>query len=284
MHTASRENAVIRIVRVAYSALFGFFWYYSPLNKFRDMKFMSDFDVVDGFMTGKSVARIGDGELRIMEDIPSIFFQDNNEELRSRLIKLAKTEDNGLIVCFPSTLKSHKVLTLKARMFWVSNIYWNRKRWRKYIDLERIYGDTQITRPYIDYGQKKTASERFDNLKRAWRGKKVCIIEGRDTHFGEGNDLLKDAIEVRRILAPARNAFRAYDDILEKAKRVEGDFIYLIALGPTATVLVAELSRSGRTAFDVGHIDVEYEWLLSGAHKKTAVAGKYVNERGGYEQ
>ena len=283
MHTASKESAIIRIMRIVYSVFFGFFWYYSPLNKFRHMKFMSDTDVVDGFLEGKSVARIGDGELRIMESIPSAFFQENDEKLRDGLIRVAETKDDNLIVCLPSPLKSLKGLTLKARAFWISNIFWNRKRWGKYIDLKRIYGDTQITRPYIDYRQKKMVNEKFDNLKKAWLGRKVCLIEGKDTHFGEMNDLLSGAIEVRRILAPTKNAFNEYDSILEKAKKVDKDYIYLIALGPTATVLAAELSRNGRSAFDVGHIDVEYEWFLSGARKKISVVGKYVNESGEHE-
>lgn len=29
---------------------------------------------------------------------------------------------------------------------------------------------------------------------------------------------------------------------------------------------------------DIGHIDVEYEWYLMGATKKTAIPNKYVNE------
>ena len=54
--------------------------------------------------------------------------------------------------------------------------------------------------------------------------------------------------------------------------------MHVLALGPTASILAAELSRFDIQALDVGHIDVEYEWYLSGAKEKTAIVGKYVNE------
>jgi hypothetical protein len=31
-------------------------------------------------------------------------------------------------------------------------------------------------------------------------------------------------------------------------------------------------------ALDIGHIDIEYEWFLQGADRKTAVAGKATQE------
>ena len=34
----------------------------------------------------------------------------------------------------------------------------------------------------------------------------------------------------------------------------------------------------GFQAMDVGHVDIEYEWMLMGAKDKVAVPNKYVNE------
>ena len=34
----------------------------------------------------------------------------------------------------------------------------------------------------------------------------------------------------------------------------------------------------GFQAIDIGHLDIEYEWFLSHANKKTRVENKYVNE------
>lgn len=276
--TASLESNIRRIARLVYSVSFGIFWYYSPANYFRKIRFMSDEEVVDSFLNGKSITRFGDGELRVMEKIPSDFFQENDNKLSDKLIDVVGRIDDNLIVCLPRPLKTFNGLNMSAKLFWISNIYWNRRAWKKYINLDRTYGNTQITRPYIDCKNKEVVERKFENLKRIWNNKNICIIEGRNTHFGEGNDLLENTKKIKRILASPKNAFREFDEILIKAKKVNSDFIFLVALGPTATVLVSELAQLGRVAFDVGHLDIEYEWFRRGAKKKSAVDNKSVNE------
>lgn len=276
--TASVENKAVRLARIAYSLVFGFIWYYSPLNKFKKMKFMSYEKLVDEFNAGKSVARYGDGELRILERIPSNFYQKNNDKLVEELEKITLHKNKKLIVCMPLPLKSTKGLVFSTKLFWISNTYWNRKKWAKYIDLDYEYGNTQVTRPYIDYIDKESAKKRYENLRRIWDGKSICLIEGSKTHLGEGNDLFNNAKEIKRIIAPATNAFDHIDELLAKAKKVDKKFIFLIALGPAATVLASELAKHERRAFDVGHIDVEYEWMQSGTKKKIPISGKAVNE------
>lgn len=276
--SASVESRPKRIFRIIYSTTCGFFWYYSPLNKFRKMKFMSDKETVEAFLNGKSIARYGDGELRIIGNIPSDFYQKNDNELAEKLTDIAKNNNKNLIICFPKPLKTLKGMTLKAKMFWISNVFWNRKIWKKCINLDKIYGNTQITRPYIDYKNKNGAKTRYDILKKIWNGRDICIIEGEDTHLGVGNDLFVNAKSVKRIIAPAKNAFDEFGKIFEKAKKVQKDCIFLIALGPTAPVLAYELSKRGRVAFDAGHIDIEYEWMRAGVKRKIAIEGKAVNE------
>ena len=48
--------------------------------------------------------------------------------------------------------------------------------------------------------------------------------------------------------------------------------------GPAATGLAYDLHLNGYQAVDIGHVDVEYEWLLMGAEKKTALKNKMVFE------
>ena len=56
------------------------------------------------------------------------------------------------------------------------------------------------------------------------------------------------------------------------------DALYLIALGPTATILAYDLFKNGRQAIDVGHVDIEYEWFCRKVDKKIKIPNKYVNE------
>ena len=60
------------------------------------------------------------------------------------------------------------------------------------------------------------------------------------------------------------------------------EYVVLIALGPTATVLAYDLNAKGYQALDIGHIDIEYEWYLQKAKWKTKIENKYVNEAGGF--
>ena len=57
----------------------------------------------------------------------------------------------------------------------------------------------------------------------------------------------------------------------------------LLALGPTASILAYDLARQNIQAIDIGHLDVEYEWLRMKAKTKVPVKGRYVNEAGGFE-
>ena len=49
-------------------------------------------------------------------------------------------------------------------------------------------------------------------------------------------------------------------------------------LGPTAKILAYRLSRLGYRALDLGHIDLEYEWMKMGAEKKVLLRNKHTAE------
>lgn len=51
-------------------------------------------------------------------------------------------------------------------------------------------------------------------------------------------------------------------------------------MGPTATILAADLSTRGYQAIDIGHIDIEYEWSRMHVTHKVPVENKFVNEAG----
>ena len=83
---------------------------------------------------------------------------------------------------------------------------------------------------------------------------------------------------IRRILAPEKNAFGKYTEIVESIKKnCKKDDLLILALGPTASILAYELS-SEYQALDMGHVDIEYEWFKMGAEEKVPVKNKHVNE------
>lgn len=117
---------------------------------------------------------------------------------------------------------------------------------------------------------------------KVWENREVAIIEGNETRLGCGNDFLKHALSVERILTSPENAFskKEENETFVKDKISTGKLI-LLALGPTATIIAYDLSECGYQALDIGHCDIEYEWFKLGTKEKIAIRGKYTSEVNG---
>lgn len=231
-----------------------------------------------------SVSRFGDGEFYLMWQLIGSPFQKKDTRLSERLREVIHSQSDNLIVCVPYYL--HRIdPDLKMR-----TQRWARDWVVRYVDLikqtfdeisNKTFYDTNFTRFYVNHNDKAKSKRHIELIKKFWEDRDVCIIEGESTRFGVGNDLLSKAKSVKRILCPPVNAFDKYDEILQTALNlVPKDSLVVCALGMTATVLAYDLSRNGYQAIDMGHLDIEYEWLLMGATEKTAVKNKAVNEVG----
>lgn len=250
------------------------------------LKIMTYQDTIRYIIDNKaSVARYGDGEFKLMVDGESLRFQPYSDELREALTKVIAERPDNLLVCISRALmdvNTSKEYNKRSKEFW--------KKWRwfhlpetvQYIRKcgagNYVFGDTLITRPYIDYVKCNRAAVSFEMLKKIWDGRDIIMVEGNETRLGIGNDLFDNATSIKRIITPNKNAFSVYDKILQSVRQNNHGELVLIALGPTATVLAADLCREGIWAIDVGHIDIEYEWYLMQADDKTQIEGKYVNE------
>lgn len=229
----------------------------------------------------KSLARFGDGEIMWMagEAMPS--FQSYSPELGRDLIKAFTSENDNLLVGIPYGVFDASKCNLLAKMHWRIFGADYLPRIEKYIDMSRKYCNTNITRPYIDYHDRRYSEATFKLLKRIWDGKDIVIVEGEKTKLGMGNDLLDNAKSIRRILCPAENAYRVLGKIKDSIQvNVEKDALILSALGPTASILAAQLCNEGYQFVDIGHVDVEYMWFLNHAVLRETIEGKYVNESG----
>ncbi|MBR5223436.1 MAG: DUF1792 domain-containing protein, partial [Clostridia bacterium] len=118
--------------------------------------------------------------------------------------------------------------------------------------------------------------------KKIWENKKLLIVEGEFTRNGVGNDLFASAKSVSRVICPAENAYDRYEEIVEYVASVADSYDeILVTLGPTAKVVVYELSKRNIRAIDLGHLDNEYEWFLADKGVRVDIPGKYVNEISG---
>lgn len=231
-----------------------------------------------------SIARYGDGEFDHILDLKDEGFQVRSKELTRVLAEVLDNKDKRLLLCVPRCFNTIRGCNNHSGTFWID---WGKRdnHHQQIVDLIRshtgkayLFGDSQITRPYIDWENSMRAERTFPMLKALWAGRDILIVEGEQTRLGVGNDLYDGAASVKRILAPAVGAFEYYDEIRKTiADNYHGELI-LLALGPTATVLAADFAAQDMQALDIGNIDIEYEWFLRGARERVAIPGKFTNE------
>ena len=224
-----------------------------------------------------SVSRYGDGEFNVIRERGNGFCH-YNPKLAERVREVLDVEVPNHVVCLPHVLVSHENINFRTKVFWLSFFVKAYEVLSRHLREDYVYYDASFTRFYFAYKNKNVCKGYLEGIKRIWEGRDVLLVEGEYSRLGVNNDLFANAGEVRRVLAPAEDAFERYDAILEAAMEHGRGRLILLALGQTATVLAYDLAKEGFWAIDIGHVDVEYEWYLRGAKDKIKIAGKYVQE------
>ena len=228
-----------------------------------------------------SIARYGDGEFDLMLQIRPEGYQEISDNLSDALRRVFQNQSKQLLICLPYPIVSTKGLKKHGKKYWRG---WclNRQpqivsELRSAMDSDYQFGDAFVSRPFSGYESREYSAKLFSMLKELWQDKNILFVEGEKTRLGVENDLFDNARSIKRILCPAENAFDAYHRILDTIlSHWQGELV-ILALGPTATVLASELSTKGIQSLDLGHIDIQYEWYLSGT-SFVPVKGKYTNE------
>jgi glycosyltransferase family protein len=256
------------------------FWWIVLLRKHKFIPKIASIDETLDYVIANrcSVSRFGDGEVLLTNPNKEIGFQVGDPKLAERLKEVLNSQSEGHIVCLSDTFRDLNRYTHSATRFWRTHFFLYENLWIDNLHPERQYYNTFITRPYMDFADKSKSMGWFKKMKGIWNDRDIIFIEGEKSRLGVGNDLFDNARSIRRILCPPRDAFGHYDDILAETCKHEKDALYLIALGPTATVLAYDIHKTGRQAVDIGHVDVEYEWCRIGTKKKVALTFKAVNE------
>lgn len=230
----------------------------------------------------KSLARFGDGEFAtIAGRIRHKFQTEIDEYLSQRLSEVLNSDEEMLLVGIADiygNLDKYSEQTRREIRCYLSPS--TRAEHLRLLKADKQYYDAYITRPYITYADNLSVAPalRFQNLKRIWHNRNCVFVEGIYTGLGVGNNLFDNVNSIKRIIGPAINAFSQYEKILETCLQQDKDSLFLIALGPTATVLAHDLCKAGYQAVDIGHIDLEYEWFLKGEGRRTHIDNKYNNE------
>ena len=226
----------------------------------------------------KSICRFGDGEMFMILQKKDLGFQKRSPELSKKLKAILIEKQDFCYVGVPDAINNFDNITEESKDFWIKNMLEYRNSWIDFLNPEMTYLTANITRLYIRYKDKSKCGKYFDLLKSIWKDRDVVICEGEQTRMGVGNDLLNECKSIKRIICPSENAFEKYEEILNALRQERKDSLFLIALGPTATILSYEMAKQGYQALDVGHFDIEYEWFLRKSNKKEKIENKYTNE------
>lgn len=216
----------------------------------------------------KSLARFGDGEFKIMLG-ESINFQKYDPILSKRLCQILGNNLDNIFIGVPDVFGYCDGNYFRRVMVSCRDALY------KYMNFEKPYCDAFLTRQ-SKFPSEKMGNDYYGNLKKLWENKDIVIVEGEGSRLGIGNDLFSNTSSIKRILCPIKDAFSKYDEILSICKKQSEDKVFIIALGPTATVLAYDLAKLGYRALDVGHVDTMYEWFLRRATKSIPIEGKIV--------
>lgn len=230
--------------------------------------------------TSCSVARFGDAELKLVSG-RNVIYQVSTPEIRARLNEVLGSDKENLLVCLPSVFSDEQLRNRNDAAFWKNHLAFCRKNWYKNLIDGKTYGNAFISRNYMNLKDRETGiAEYFELVKKLWEGRDIIIVEGEKSRLGMGNDLFDNAKSVRRILGPSTQSFSKYDEILEEIKKQDKNALFILAMGPTASILPIDLCDLGYQVIDMGNIDTEYEWFKMGATEKKPIKDKMVYEAG----
>lgn len=227
-----------------------------------------------------SMARIGDGEIYMIFGYDAVF-QPVDRDLQQRLLDvLVQGSTDKLLVCMSDAFHDRERFVFKTMRWWdyqvqeqlFHNLYTNLGH------ENNIYGNTMVTRPYIDLLDRSESGNVFDRIKQWWQDRDILIVEGKYTRSGVHNDLYDNARSISRILCPPHNAWAKHEEIEALIKKHGQGKLVLVMLGMAATAIAADLADWGQV-IDSGHLDSEYEWYQQGAKKRVSIKNKHTAEQ-----
>jgi hypothetical protein len=226
---------------------------------------VGEFDTVAEILEGKSIARFGDGEVKILEG--KAYVRENAD--------LALTEEIQQVM-----FKSHPdcligIPTMDPNGPKFPNWSRHQARFLKYLDQvpdTRFYS-AFITRP--DSAPWIECQEFVDLLTRIWLGKRVSIVSEPQSKLLVY--VKKTSQSVRHIECPSHGAYSRIDHFERDITKYRPD-VALLSCGPTATCLAQRLAKRGIQAVDLGSVGGFLLRWLRGDPKPESYAAERVNK------
>jgi hypothetical protein len=205
----------------------------------------SERQTLDLILSGRSIARYGDGEFKMAACGASIKSQQHDPGLSRRLAAILR-EPGDCLVGIPNIheVRRHPLTSEQKYAFWTKHL-----KFAGLLTEERHYVSSLISRP--DSAPWINTDDYWQALESLWIGQDVTVVRGSGKSLAP--DDLIGAGEITDVLCRKQHAYQDYDEILE---RIGTPKRALICLGPTATVLAYDLCQRGVHAVDLGHVAI----------------------------
>lgn len=224
------------------------------------------------YSSNKSMVRFGDGEFNLIEG-RDIGFQKASPLLAKRLAEVLACDDENIMVGIPNIFGNLDGYCQHVRSYWREFLPKNRQRIYSLLNLDKTYYDACFTGYAIQSvdADEENLEKYYAEIRKIWDNRDIVFIKGKDTEIYT-NDIYDNAKSVKYIYAPKAHAFEHYDEILAQARQESKDCLFIIVLGPTATVLAYDLAKLGFQALDMGHLGKDYDWFK---RKEEKLVGKF---------
>jgi hypothetical protein len=239
--------------------------YRYPQNNFHnDCRFYSDQELINLLQHGKSIIRIGDGEIGVLHRLPITVYQVYSDALRADLLKIIKnyTNDSNYVLMIPlfvnetnkklrDTGRFQGYMPLKITYELIFNKH------AGYFDQHVFYKDGGFGRLILPYAKTKkmiivTNAGHVEKIKASGRADDVFdyIVCGNKNTYESRAEIQTAIVEM-----------------IKKTGLPKSDFIVLMSAGLSKTIIY-DLSKEGYQILDIGkglesyYMDVSIQHLI----------------------
>ena len=198
---------------------------------------LNEFDTIRKVLSGYSLARLGDGEMKMAYG-KSYVREAANSTLAAELRSVLRVPSRLCLPCIPTWDKEGPKYESWLR---------HKERFEKLLAPDIQYGSAFVTRPdSAPWISNRAYAELVQEL---WAGKNAVILcEKGNSLYGVMKKTTKHLTHIR---CPSRGAYAHIDKYEYQIAQLKAD-VAVLSCGPTATCLADRLARWGVHAIDFG--------------------------------
>lgn len=212
----------------------------------------------------KSFVRTADGELKLISGLNQPF-QKYEKEIADSLIRSMGQKREDMYVginrnyFIPAALSEGSVPYYRRNAYDLRNIY------KKYLDYNITYVDSNMTSYSLGQSLNKKYSKRFERWRNLFKNKYLVIVCGKGILEEYSYDIFELAKEKIMVDGPRINGWDEKDRILSDVRKYDHNkYVIVFILGMAGKAMIPILTDDGYMCWDVGHLAKYYNAYMSG--------------------